>query len=70
MRCEQCGREIRNAEMWQLTDPNTLPAPRTMRTLCRQCRQAPAEGATSAARFDILAQANDIVRQYEAASEA
>jgi hypothetical protein len=70
MRCEQCGRDIRNAEMWQLSDRNTTPTPRTMRTLCRQCREAPAERASSRKRGGILVDASEVVVRYQTAQQA
>jgi hypothetical protein len=70
MRCEQCGREIRNAEMWQLTDRNMTPTPRTMRTLCRQCRHASAQGSTQGPRNGILVEAYEVVERYRAANDA
>jgi hypothetical protein len=69
MRCQQCGREIRNAEMWRLTDRNATPTPRNMRTLCRQCREAPVESA-SRARGGILLEASEIVARYQSAQGA
>ncbi|GEM_PF-2523046 len=41
MRCEQCGRDMKNAELWQLaTDPNA-PTSWSMQQLCWDCRQHP-----------------------------
>ena len=70
MRCQQCGREIRNAEMWRLTDRNATPTPRNMRTLCRHCREANADYATVQARGGVLLEASDIVVRYQSAQDA
>jgi len=41
MRCERCGREIANTELWQLAaDPNAPPT-WSMRVLCWDCREHP-----------------------------
>ncbi len=67
MRCEHCGRAIRNAEMWSLASDRDAPSSLSMRTLCRTCRHSPT--ARAAARRHgrgVLAQAIDVVRQYHA----
>lgn len=67
MRCEHCGRAIRNAEMWLLASDRVAPSSLSMRTLCRTCRQSPtARAAARRSAQSILAQAVDVVRQYHA----
>lgn len=41
MRCENCGREIDNAELWRIAGDPKAPTSWTMRQLCWDCRQAP-----------------------------
>jgi len=65
MRCEECGRPIRNAEMWQLSGNRNAPSARSMRTMCWSCRESPPARSKNAIRRSILAQANEIVRQYQ-----
>ncbi len=38
MRCEECGRMIENAEMWQLGGDRNAPTSRSMRQMCWECR--------------------------------
>lgn len=38
MRCEECGRVIENAEMWQLGGDPKAPTSRSMRQMCWNCR--------------------------------
>lgn len=38
MRCEKCGRPMKNAEMWQLGGNREAPTSRSMRQLCWDCR--------------------------------
>lgn len=38
MRCEECGRAIDNAEMWQLGGDRNAPASWSMRVMCWDCR--------------------------------
>lgn len=74
MRCEECGRILKNAQMWQLGGSTSAPTSRSMRQLCWECRERAARSATSvdgAEEFaagssnDILAQAYAVVREYE-----
>ena len=65
MRCEECGRVIRNAEMWYLSGGRDAPASRSMRTLCRDCRQQPASARTATVRLDIVAEAERILAEYQ-----
>ncbi|MFI5273837.1 MAG: hypothetical protein ACHQ4H_12460 [Ktedonobacterales bacterium] len=49
MRCEHCGREMDNAQLWQLgADPKAPPA-WSMRVLCWDCRQHPESATVPAA---------------------
>lgn len=74
MRCEECGRVLKNAQMWQLGGDIHAPTSRSMRQLCWECRERAAEPAAVAApgasnassNGDILAQAYEIMREYEA----
>ncbi len=70
MRCEQCGRVLKNAHMWQLGGDLNAPASRSMRQLCWECRERAAaptperdEGVNS-----ILAEACAIVKEVESRS--
>lgn len=73
MRCEECGRVLKNAQMWQLGGDAHAPTSRSMRQLCWECREraaAPAEAVavTTISSDDILAQACEVVREYESRS--
>ena len=72
MRCESCGRTIKNAELWRLaTDPNA-PTSHSLKQMCWTCRIQPTPAAPNATAdnqhlpISILAEASEIVRQYEA----
>lgn len=55
MRCENCGREIDNAQLWQLGADPKAPYAWSMRVLCWDCREHPAGSAsTRAADTDEL----------------
>lgn len=41
MRCERCGREISNTELWQIAADPKAPATWSMRVLCWDCREHP-----------------------------
>ncbi len=62
MRCEGCGRDIRNAEMWQLSGGRNAPSARTMRVLCRGCRVSVNTVGVASRGQDVVDQANEIVR--------
>lgn len=73
MRCEECGRVLKNAQMWQLGGDINAPTSRSMRQLCWECREHAATQTVAAPQADdssddILAQANEIVREYESRS--
>jgi hypothetical protein len=63
MRCEECGRQIRNAEMWRLSDGKSAPPPRSMRTVCRLCRKAPTKVMPAQPARGVLAQAIEILER-------
>jgi ribosome-binding protein aMBF1 (putative translation factor) len=65
MRCEQCGRAIRNAEMWQLSGTRNVPAARSMLTLCRDCRQASPPPSASRGARQALEEAEAIIRRNQ-----
>ncbi|HEX6800157.1 MAG TPA: hypothetical protein VF116_20765 [Ktedonobacterales bacterium] len=53
MRCENCGREIDNAQLWQLGADPKAPSAWSMRVLCWDCRAHPQGSAnTSSTRTD------------------
>lgn len=73
MRCEECGRVLKNAQMWQLGGDAHAPTSRSMRQLCWECRERAAVSndavASAPASSDaILAQAYEVVREYESRS--
>ena len=41
MRCEQCGRDMQNAELWQLAADPKAPTSWSMKHLCWDCREHP-----------------------------
>jgi hypothetical protein len=41
MRCEQCGRDMKNAELWQLATDPKAPTSWSMKQLCWDCREHP-----------------------------
>lgn len=70
MRCEECGRVMKNAQMWQLGGDIHAPTSRSMQQLCWGCREqaaAPVDAESEAVLSSdaILAQANEVVRAYE-----
>lgn len=46
MRCEMCGREMDNAQLWQLGADPKAPSAWSMRVLCWDCREHPQGSAT------------------------
>src|SRR5262249_25001952 len=46
MRCDNCGRPIINAELWQLGGDPKAPTGRSMRMLCWDCRKQEEERST------------------------
>lgn len=66
MRCEQCGRPMENAEMWQLGGNPSAPTSRSMRQVCWDCRQPSEAGADPIAKPDgVIAEATEVVKQFE-----
>jgi len=49
MRCEQCGRDMKNAELWQLATDPKAPTSWSMKQLCWDCRQHPEKSSERAA---------------------
>lgn len=72
MRCEQCGRVLKNAHMWRLSGDQNAPMSRSMHLLCWECRESDT-GAERASHSQveqvgansILAQAYAIVQEVE-----
>jgi hypothetical protein len=50
MRCEQCGRDMNNAELWQLATDPKAPTSWSMRQLCWDCRQHPEKAPEKASQ--------------------
>ena len=67
MRCEQCGRALKNSQMWSLSGDQNAPMSRSMRQLCWSCRERAANPAPERDERDnsILAQAYAIVEEVE-----
>ena len=70
MRCEQCGRVLKNAQMWKLGGDVSAPPSRSMRQLCWECRERAAapEPQRSKSAEAILAEAYAIVQEAESQS--
>lgn len=66
MRCEECGRPMKNAQMWQLGGDPHAPTSRSMRQLCWDCRTAAEQVTTQEEVASVVLEAADIVDQYEA----
>jgi hypothetical protein len=74
MRCEECGRVIENAEMWQLGGDPNAPTSRSMRQMCWECRTAfkPARSEAQTAPETngslseaVIAEINEAARAFE-----
>lgn len=65
MRCENCGRPMKNAELWQISGDPSAPTSSSMRHLCWDCRNKVAAGEASATDATAVAQASEIVRNYD-----
>jgi hypothetical protein len=48
MRCDECGRPIKNAELWRLGGDPNAPASTSMRQLCWECRARATDPRTPA----------------------
>ncbi len=70
MRCEQCGRVLKNSHLWQLGGDLNAPASRSMRQLCWECRERAAapESGRDEGSLSILEEAYAIVRDAESRS--
>jgi hypothetical protein len=47
MRCEQCGRDMKNAELWQLATDPKAPTSWSMKQLCWDCREHPERASSN-----------------------
>lgn len=65
MRCDECGRPMKNAELWQLTGDPNAPTSSSMRNLCWECRDKASRTEERAADTPVVGEAAEIVRQYE-----
>ena len=70
MRCEQCGRVLKNAQLWQLGGDLNAPMSRSMRQLCWECRERAAtpESERGEVASSVLAEAYAIVKDVESRS--
>ncbi len=66
MRCDECGRSINNAELWQLGGDPRAPTSRSMKQLCWDCRQKAERPVEQAEPTVIIAEAADIARRHDA----
>jgi hypothetical protein len=67
MRCDECGRPIKNAEMWQLASDPQAPTARSMQQLCWDCRRkAATKPAEQDSESSVLEEAADVARRYGA----
>lgn len=66
MRCEECGRPMKNAELWQLAGDPSAPTSSSMRHLCWECRSKAAAGASDTSNTPVIAEASEVIRRYEA----
>ena len=53
MRCEQCGRDMKNAELWQLATDPKAPTSWSMRQLCWECREHPERATENASQPEM-----------------
>ena len=67
MRCEECGREIKNAELWQLAGDPNAPTSRSMRQLCWDCRKQMAAGADQEPA-PVLSEAAEVLKRHGSTS--
>ncbi|HLY30067.1 MAG TPA: hypothetical protein VKQ36_03510 [Ktedonobacterales bacterium] len=80
MRCDQCGRWMKSAELWRLANDPNAPTSRSMRQMCWDCRlhadysghaaQATTTGQKDGQQSAILEEALAIVSAYEAMLDA
>ena len=55
MRCEKCGRYMKNAELWQLATDPKAPTSWSMQQLCWDCRQHPERATQTETRNEVRA---------------
>lgn len=72
MRCEECGRLMDNAEMWQLGGDRNAPTSRSMRQMCWECRtkgvanhRKKEEQAETPLSKTVIAEINEAARALE-----
>ncbi|HLZ20957.1 MAG TPA: hypothetical protein VKQ30_02375 [Ktedonobacterales bacterium] len=66
MRCDECGRPMKNAELWQLAGDPNAPTSSSMRQLCWECRDKVAKAEGRDASDSVVVQAAEIARQHDA----
>jgi hypothetical protein len=66
MRCDECGRPIKNAELWQLAGDPHAPTSRSMQQLCWDCRQKAEKPSERADATSILDEASEVASRYDA----
>lgn len=66
MRCEECGRPMKNAQLWQLAGDPNAPTSRSMRQLCWDCREAAEKAASGVSESSVVLEAVEVIRQYDA----
>ncbi len=71
MRCEECGRPIKNAELWRLAADPHAPASRSMRQMCWECREQQGAAVTSdnSASYNtspVVVEASEVAARYVA----
>lgn len=66
MRCENCGRPMKNAELWQLGGDPNAPTSSSMRSLCWECRNLSNQPENRDASAPVVGEASEVVRRYEA----
>jgi hypothetical protein len=66
MRCDECGRPIKNAEMWQLAGDPQAPTSRSMQQLCWDCREKAEKASQRADSESALSVATEVARRHDA----
>ena len=66
MRCESCGRPIKNAQMWQLGGNINAPQSRSLQQLCWDCRRDAETNPNLRAVTGILADGAEQVQPKDA----
>jgi hypothetical protein len=78
MRCEECGRPMKNAELWRLAADPHAPTSRSMRQMCWECRERREQQGAAAKPDDsasyyvspVVAEASEIAARYAASLDA